>query len=74
MSVDRRLNRLEAAAHAIGVRRPCPACGGAPGASDNYVLMPIDLDEPTPVPGPDSCPSCGRRLVLRLGEITLDER
>ena len=72
MGLSHRLRRLEASASALAPR-PCPECGATPGEAHRVVLAPIDLDEHRPLPGPERCPGCGRRLIVRLGPITLDD-
>ena len=72
MRLDRRLSRLELAVGAAD-RRTCPACGVVHGAHDRFVLAPMELDDSPPRDGPDACPACGRRLVVRMGAITLDD-
>jgi len=73
MNLSSRLGRLERAAGHAAALRPCAACGGSAGEPERFVFLPIDLDETPPLPGPESCPRCGRRLLVRLGPIALDE-
>ena len=41
----------------------CEACGYAPGLP---VKMKVTFRGDNPVEGPDVCPECGRRLIIRL--------
>ena len=72
MGLSHRLRRLEASASASSPR-PCAACGATLGEPERFVLAPIDLDERRPLPGPERCAGCGRRLIVRLGPITVDD-
>ncbi len=73
MRLEHRLRRLESESLARRPRRPCRSCGTAPGEPERFVLAPMHLDPRPPLPGPDACPACGRRLVVRLGAIALDD-
>ncbi len=62
MNLKKRLQALERLAVPPDDDR-CEACGYAPGLP---VKMTVTFRGDNPVEGPDVCPDCGRRLIIRL--------
>ncbi len=62
MNLKKRLQALERLSVPPDDGR-CEACGYAPGLP---VKMKVTFRGDNPVEGPDACPECGRRLIIRL--------
>ena len=62
MNLKKRLQALERVVPHPDDGR-CEACGYAPGLP---VKMKVTFRGDNPVEGPDVCPDCGRRLIMRL--------
>ncbi len=62
MNLKKRLQALERAVVPPDDDR-CEACGYAPGLP---VKLKMTFRGDNPVEGPDVCPDCGRRLIIRL--------
>ncbi len=62
MNLKKRLQALERVVIPPDDDR-CEACGYAPGLP---VKMKVTFRGDNPVEGPDFCPDCGRRLIIRL--------
>ncbi len=59
LNLERRLQVLERAVVTLGDDR-CGACGHVQGSQPELEVTFEHVD------GPDACPECGRRLILRL--------
>lgn len=61
MSLKRRVRALERVVGRTDDKR-CEACGYDPGVRPEFKVSMHD----EPLDGPEVCPKCGRRLIIRL--------